>query len=498
MKNTFKHFRRKIVFLFSIGVLLTSGILVGVLPTVSSAELNCTPPEAGDWIITEDCTFAGSATLPASTQIKEGAILTLTGPAQDALNLICQENGHTLTTDTGSHVFIKPVDSALKNINIASDCTLANSVSFREQLTIAEGATLTVQQDAQLALDLTGKTISSQILTGGYVLIEAGGKIISGHFPTAIDDNVATEMNAPIKIDALGGNEEVIGDEDYDLDLNPFTFASFTQGTNGTVQETTDTIEGSDGSTFTRTFLEYTPQAEFQGTDTFTYTIADIYGLKDTAKVTVTVGNVKPGDAYWQAGTENLLYFEGEQRVGIGTNHQLPAGYKLYVGKTTGETNLKAIANNVKIQNDVIVDKNTVTQSATLRGKALVNRVQIGTAPTIPEDYVLSVSGKILVSEEVRVEHPGVWADYVFAEDYQLRSLQELETYIREQQHLPNMPAAEEVAAKGIGLGNLQAKLLQNIEELTLDLIEQEKRISAWDEQERAQLAELEQIIKSI
>ncbi len=86
----------------------------------------------------------------------------------------------------------------------------------------------------------------------------------------------------------------------------------------------------------------------------------------------------------------------------------------------------------------------------------------------------LDVAGTIR-AEEVKVETG--WADYVFHEDYELKSLSEVSSYIEENHHLPGIPTAEEVAENGIKLGEMNAKLLEKIEELTLYLIEQNEKI---------------------
>lgn len=70
-----------------------------------------------------------------------------------------------------------------------------------------------------------------------------------------------------------------------------------------------------------------------------------------------------------------------------------------------------------------------------------------------------------------------VWADYVFAPDYKLRSLGDVENFINENKHLPDVPSEKEVKANGVDVGNMNAILLQKIEELTLYIIEQNKRI---------------------
>jgi hypothetical protein len=97
--------------------------------------------------------------------------------------------------------------------------------------------------------------------------------------------------------------------------------------------------------------------------------------------------------------------------------------------------------------------------------------VSIGTSD--PKGYKLAVNGNIRV-REIKVENNN-WPDYVFTKDYQLPTLQEIETHIKEKGNLPGIPSAAEVKADGIDLGEMNAKLLQKIEELTLYLIEMKK-----------------------
>lgn len=70
-----------------------------------------------------------------------------------------------------------------------------------------------------------------------------------------------------------------------------------------------------------------------------------------------------------------------------------------------------------------------------------------------------------------------LWSDFVFENDYDLPTLEEVEEHIAENGHLPEIPSEAEVTENGINLGEMDAKLLQKIEELTLYLIEQNKEI---------------------
>ena len=85
----------------------------------------------------------------------------------------------------------------------------------------------------------------------------------------------------------------------------------------------------------------------------------------------------------------------------------------------------------------------------------------------------LDVNGTIH-SKEVKVDMNG-WSDFVFKKEYNLPTLQEVEKHINEKGHLENIPSEAEVLKSGINLGEMNAKLLQKIEEMTLYMIEMKK-----------------------
>jgi hypothetical protein len=87
----------------------------------------------------------------------------------------------------------------------------------------------------------------------------------------------------------------------------------------------------------------------------------------------------------------------------------------------------------------------------------------------------LDVNGTIH-SQEVKVDMQG-WSDFVFKKEYKLPTLEEVETHIDEKGHLENIPNEDEVLKNGINLGEMNSKLLQKIEELTLYAIQQNKKI---------------------
>ncbi|MDK2773254.1 MAG: hypothetical protein KYX68_13685 [Flavobacterium sp.] len=100
---------------------------------------------------------------------------------------------------------------------------------------------------------------------------------------------------------------------------------------------------------------------------------------------------------------------------------------------------------------------------------------KIGIGTETP-DAELSVNG-LIHTKEVKVDLQG-WPDYVFEENYKLPSLDEVEEYIKEEGHLPNIPSAEEVEENGVQLGEMNKKLLEKVEELTLYIIELRKELN--------------------
>jgi len=119
-------------------------------------------------------------------------------------------------------------------------------------------------------------------------------------------------------------------------------------------------------------------------------------------------------------------------------------------------------------------------QGATLaRNAFFFGNVLIGKTTQTNTNYMLDVGGNIRANKLV-VNTTG--ADFVFAKKYQLISLNELEKYILQYKHLPGIETATDMTKEGVDVGKNETKLLQKIEELTLYLIEQNRKISKMEE----------------
>jgi len=111
--------------------------------------------------------------------------------------------------------------------------------------------------------------------------------------------------------------------------------------------------------------------------------------------------------------------------------------------------------------------------ASSTNGFCIARNGSVGIGTEVTGTHKLAVEGTI-AAREIKVESNG-WADFVFDDNYELRSLCDLEAFIQKNNHLPEIPSEEEVYKEGISVGEMNAKLLQKIEELTLYVIELKK-----------------------
>jgi len=198
-------------------------------------------------------------------------------------------------------------------------------------------------------------------------------------------------------------------------------------------------------------------------------------------------------------------------RVGIGTinpqaNLDINGSLKITSNSDLGFINLTTTSGNPKIVSNAGLFLTSSTYNVFYGGGTQVaigsvnertgfgilnilgSNVGIGT--TNP-DQKLTVKGKIH-AEEVIIDLNVPVADYVFAENYPLMPLHKVEQFVKINNHLPEIPSATEVKEKGLSLGEMQNKLLQKIEELTLYVIEQQK----INEKQGVRIEELEKKVK--
>jgi trimeric autotransporter adhesin len=189
------------------------------------------------------------------------------------------------------------------------------------------------------------------------------------------------------------------------------------------------------------------------------------------------------------AGTNYAGFFSGHTYVGADNEALTISGTNPYIQFKDGATEnayLRASGSDLLL----------ATNSGNASGKVVlrtngvgrlwvdaVGNVSIGSSGKVASGYMLSVVGKVM-AEEVRVELNGTWPDYVFAKDYKLMPLQTLKKYVSENNHLPEVPAAEEMKG-GIEVGKMNKMLMQKVEELTLYVIQLNEEIQQLKNQNK-------------
>ncbi len=125
---------------------------------------------------------------------------------------------------------------------------------------------------------------------------------------------------------------------------------------------------------------------------------------------------------------------------------------------------------------------NIGTSNANSRINMVTSQVTIGTSIATPSTYKLGVGGRIICEElKVKLQSAG-WPDYVFAKNYKLKPLQEVENFIKLNNHLPNIPSAQVIDKEGLEVGEMQRRMMEKIEELTLYIIDLKKEIDGMKE----------------
>lgn len=153
-------------------------------------------------------------------------------------------------------------------------------------------------------------------------------------------------------------------------------------------------------------------------------------------------------------------------------------------------TNTSAFLGSTDNQPLVVKTNNTERLRVTADGKLVIGTT--GFPSGVPANALLGVEG-FIVSKGLKVTQNN-WPDYVFEKNYKLMPLAELATFIKKNKHLPGVPSVKEVEKNGLNVGDNQAVLLKKIEELTLYMLEQDRRLREQEERNRQLEIELNKI----
>ncbi|WP_298119818.1 hypothetical protein [Flavobacterium sp.] len=297
---------------------------------------------------------------------------------------------------------------------------------------------------------------------------------------------------------------------------------------NGDVILVNDTVgTGSGGST---TIIAGTNIA-VSGTSTSGYTISSPYQTLSQDGNTITLSNggqftlptFTDTDAQTLSFNSNILNHTNDISISNGNTIQVPMTY-ISPGSNTSITGNGSQLNPYIISStsgssgtdlSIYNDNGIINQSTTTGLNRIVDlndrniwfnsatsnnngRVYIGNTavyPTINSNYRLYVEGGILTERvKVALRSTANWADYVFANDYKLMPLKDVETYITRNKHLPGIESAETLSKNGLDLADMQTKQMAKIEELTLYVIQQNNQI----EKQNKEIEELKALVKTL
>ena len=200
------------------------------------------------------------------------------------------------------------------------------------------------------------------------------------------------------------------------------------------------------------------------------------------------------------SGNSSYFQIENGGDIGMGTSdpiarlHLEDAGHQFVMRNSDDATNTWYMGASAPTwfagDHKLVFDDDNSTQAPILCLDGTEEAVSIGTS-YVPAGYRLAVNGSA-IAEEMVIELREDWPDYVFQKDYQLTSLDDVKKSIEKNGHLPGIPSAKQIREEGLALGDMQRRMMEKIEELTLHLIQ----LDHDNKDLRSELATLKQSIQ--
>ncbi|WP_295338788.1 hypothetical protein [Flavobacterium sp.] len=375
---------------------------------------------------------------------------------------LMSSNVNTMTTTVNNIQASAPIVNSIAN-TINTNNQLITTVNGVSSAPVTLPQSLLTEVDGSITNELQTLTQIGNVIT----LSNGGGSIT---LPTFTDTNTDAQSLS------LTGNVLSISNG------NSVTLPAFTDtDTDGqTLSLTGNTLTISNGNSVTL------PTPTFQ--------------TLSQAGNTITLSN--GGGSFTLPSTTTVT---AGNNVTVTGNGSSATPYVVNANDTSLYANNGVINQATTISGNRVVDMNNSNLWFNSANSTTNGKVYIGGTATYPNatgDYKLFVEGGILTEKvKVALRNSANWADYVFAEDYKLMPLQEVETFVKANKHLPGIDSAEVLAQNGIDVAEMQSKQMEKIEELTLYIIDQDKKIQAQGkalEQNQKEIEELKALVQAL
>ena len=427
--------------------------------------------------------------------------LRFTNLTSNNLSTITQTAGAFLTVDANGDVILRKqlsFPSSVVNTISGNQLTtsvngiVSNAVTLPTQVLTQSGNTITLSNNGGSFVlpTFTDTDAQSLNLTGNVLSISNGNTVT---LPTYTDTDAQSL--------ALSGNVLSISNG------NSVTLPSFTEVDGSTTNElqtlsqngNTITLSQNGGTITLPTFTDTDAQSLVLTGNVLSISNGNSVTLPsftDTDDQTLTLSGDTLSIANGNTITLPSTSVVAGTNVTVSGNGSTATPYQISANDTSLYANNGALNQSTTVNNNRVVDMNDRniwfnTSTSTNNGK-----IYLGSStsyPTTTGNYKLFVEGGILTEKvKVALRNTANWADYVFADDYKLMPLNEVESFVKTNKHLPGVLSANEIVESGLDVAEMQSKHMEKIEELTLYIIDQDKKLSTQQQAIEKQNSEIE------